>query len=215
MADVDLTTLAYVKRSVDLAGTGKDALIGDLITAASQAINSRYERELTPLTASETRRFRLRVRPDGRAHFLDLAPSDLRGNPTTVTLNPQDSSPTVLVRDEDYTLLPAGGHRTTGTYLLLELARDLNLRSSFSDRFGSALVDVAGAWGAWATASVPEEIQRACAVTVGSWLDRAVEEYGDDGDPRQAFPTRPRTWAIPDAAHALLQGASVPRMTSI
>lgn len=215
MAAVDLTTLAYVKRAVDLAGTSKDTLIGDQITAASLAINRRYERELTPLTAAATRRLRLRVRNDGRKHFLDLAPYDLRGNPTSVTLNPQSASPTVLVLDEDYTLLPAGGHPTTGTYLLLELATDLSLRSSYSDRFGSALVDVAGAWGAWATADVDEDVQRACAVTVASWLDRAVEEYGETEEPRQSAPTRPRTWAIPDAAHALLLGAGIPRMTAV
>lgn len=211
---VDLTTITYVKRAVDLGGSGKDDLIPDLITAASRAINRRYERELTPQTAAATRRFRTRVRDDGRAHFLDLAPYDLRGNPTTVTLNPQSASSTVLTLDEDFTLLPTGGHPTTGTYLILELARDLNLRSSYSDRFGAALLDVSGAWGAWATADVVDDVQRACAVTVASWLDRAFEEYaGGEDEPRQSAPSRSRSWAIPDAAHALLLGAGIPRMT--
>jgi hypothetical protein len=49
--------------------------------------------------------------------------------------------------------------------------------STFALKFGYAQLQVRGAWGAWDTADVHEEVKRACIVTVAAWLDRAVEEY--------------------------------------
>ena len=210
---VDLTTTTYVKRAITLVGSASDDLLQDMVTAASQEINARYERELTPQTSSATRTFRARAQERGRARFLDLGRFDLR-TVTTVTLDPGGSAEQVLVAGEDFELLPLGGHRLTSTFLLVQFADDLDLDSSYARRFGHAKVSIAGAWGAWATATVPEVVQRACAVTVASWIDRAVSEYGmDDVGTRDGLPARARTWAIPDAAHSLLVGAGVPRMT--
>lgn len=218
MAAVDLTTLAYVKRAVEITGTGSDTLIPDCITAASRAINHRYDRELTPKADAAPRRIRASVRESGRRRFVDLAPWDLRGNPTSVTLDPGGAGAQVLVLDVDYTLLPVGGHRVTGTNMLLELARDLDIESAFTDRFGFIRLDIVGNWGAWATTDVPEDVQRACAVTVASWIDRAVAEYVDEDGGEHSPQIRPgaeQSWAIPGKAHSLLCGAGIPRMTSV
>jgi len=209
---VDLTTVTYIKRALTLVGAASDDLVQDLLTAASQELNARYDRELTPRTDAAERTFRARAQEPGRARFLDLTGYDLR-TLDTLTLDPGGSAERVLVEDEHFELLPTGGHRLTDTFLIVRFADDLSLDSTGARRFGSTRVAVTGDWGAWATAGVPEVVQRACAVTVASWVDRAVNEYGMDEDPRQSLPSRSRTWAIPDAAHTLLVGAGVPRMT--
>lgn len=210
MALVDFCTRQNVKDQLEITNAASDTLIDALITAASRAINNRYDRELTPKTAAATRRFEVRSR------LVDLAPYDLR-TVTAVTLSPQDASPTTLAENVGYTLLPVGGSQPTGTSLLLRIAKDVRIETSFADRFGYELIDVAGAWGAWDTADIQEDVRRAAILTVGSWLDRAVAEYGVQGadDPRQIRPSRFAGWAIPFAAHALLMGAGIPRGTAV
>lgn len=206
---VDLTTLAEVKTHLEISNsdTARDTMIVALIPAASRAIMGRCQRELAPRTASATRRFQVTSR------VVDLAPYDLR-TVSSVTLDPAGAA-TVLVADVDYAL--AGYRAYTGTYLLLSLARGLAWQSTHYDSFGHSVVDVAGAWGAWDTDDVPEDIRRACAVTVGSWVDRAVAQYGNliDDATMQALPNRAATYAVPLAAYTLLQGAGIPRSTTV
>lgn len=207
---LDLTTLAEVKAHLEIDNdeVKRDTMIRALITAASVAINGRYQRELTP-RATATRRFRF------RAPVVDLAPFDLR-SVTTATLEPQSSSPTVLVANTDFAL--SGYRAKTNTYLLLRLSRDLGWESSsHMYRFGHAVLDVAGDWGAWDTDDVPEDVRRACAVTVGAWIDKAVAQYGNlvEADAAGVAPSLGRTWAIPSAAHSILSAAGVARLTTV
>jgi hypothetical protein len=199
MATIDLCTTADVRTALELTSTDSDTLIGDLITAASRAILNRCQRELTPKTSDATRRFRV------EGYRVELAPYDLR-SATTVTLHPESDTPQTLTTDEGYSLQPVNGASLGGTFLSLLLAIDVSLESTYRYRFGHALLDIEGAWGCFDTADVPEELQRACIITVGSWLDRAVAAYGismdDARDPR---PDRASTWAIPAAAYRLLQ----------
>jgi hypothetical protein len=207
VATVDLLTLAEAKTHLEIDHDGDDTLLAALITAASRAINRRYDRELTPKTTA-TRRFAV------RSHLVDLAPHDLR-TATTVTFSP-DIAPQPLEESDGYVLDHAGRSALTATALLLHLDRYLNLRTSYYDKFGYELVEIAGAWGAWTTAEVHEDVKRACAVTVGSWMDRAIEAYANEGeDPRSLRPSRFVSWAIPKNAHDLLVGAGVPRSTSV
>lgn len=53
---------------------------------------------------------------------------------------------------------------------------------------------------------VAEDVRRAAVITVSSWLDRGIADYTslvEDG--RELRPDRSSTWAIPYAAHTLLQ----------
>lgn len=213
MAAVDLVTLAEVKAQLEITDSSRDTAIIAMISAASRAINRRYSRELTPKTASATRRFRVPIRNTLR--LVDFQKYELR-TATTVTLNPQ-GSPQVLVADTEYILRPIGGAETTATFLELQIADDINIETEYSLRFGFGLVEIAGAWGAWDTADVLEDVKRACIACVGAWLDRAVAQYGLTGldDPRGLLPTGFGTWAIPAAAHSLLVGAGIPRTTAV
>jgi uncharacterized phiE125 gp8 family phage protein len=198
MAAVDLVTLAEVKAQLEVTTSGDDALLGALITAASRAIARRYVREFAPKTASQTRRFRV----EGR--LVDLAPHDLR-SASSVTLHPESGSPMALVADQDYALEPLGGS-LGGSYLRLRLSTRTSLASAFADAFGFAQLDIAGAWGLFDTVEVPEDIKRACIVTVGAWSDRAVAQYAIEADAGwEIRPDRASTWAIPSAAHRLLE----------
>lgn len=198
MAAVDLVTRAELKAQLEVTTSAEDSLLDALITAASRAIARRYHREFTPKTASATRRFRV----DGC--LVDMSPHDLR-TASAVTLHPESASPQTLTPSVDYVLGPVGG--SLGGFTHVHLSARLDLVSNLSSSFGFAQLDVAGAWGLFDTAEVPEDIKRACIITVGAWTDRAVAEYavpGADGG-WEVRPDRASTWAIPSAAHRLLE----------
>lgn len=201
MADVvDMCTIADVRAQGEMQSTQttSDALIQSLITAASRIIVTRYEREFTP-QSSGTRRFRV----DSRV--VTLSPFDLRAV-TAVTLHPESGSPQTLTMDTGYSLAPVNGSRVLGTFHTLRLASRLPLTSSYATAFGHALVAVTGDWGAFTTASVPDDLRRGCVLTVASWLDRAIADYslqGDDG--RGLRPGGFGGWPIPAAAHRIFQ----------
>jgi len=194
----DLCTVADVRASLELtADTSRDALIATLITQASDAIMNEVDREFAPATTSATRRFRV----DGR--IVNLAPYDLR-TVSAATMNPETSSPTTLVVATDYQLEPIGA--PSGTYTSIALSGFLAslYASNTLYAFGYALIDITGAWG---FATVPADVNRACVITVGSWLRKDVTTLfamGDLGVDGGITPGMPASLQIPKAAKALL-----------
>lgn len=199
MAAQDLTTLSAVRTRLELpaAETSRDTLISALITSASDAIMREVEREFAPVTSSATRR--RRIYPTKRVQgslYVDLAPYDLR-TVSTMTLHPEESSPTVLTATTDYILGPPEAPQGVYTHVLLR--NTLTLTSTLLNRFGFAYLDVAGAWG---FASVPSDVAEACIDTVAAWMRRDVAAFGIDdlGDGRGLAPLRPGTYSLPNAA---------------
>lgn len=214
---VDMVTSAEAKTQLEISGTARDNLIAALIPAASRAINNRCRRELTPKTASATRTFRVPIRGGARPTIVDFARYDLR-TATTVTLHPESGTPQVLTANQDYALWPIGAVEPTLTYLGVELARSLSpALSSFAQEFGYAQLQVAGAWGAWDTADVPAEVKRACIVTIGAWMDKAVAAYGEDIDEsgRSLLPSFFSSLTVPKGAYSILQDAGIVRGTTV
>ena len=212
MATVDWITSQQFKDSGTWSGTARDAAITAAITAASRALNRRCRHELTPKTTSATRRFFIPYHPDPGEIIFDLAPQDLR-TATTVKLHPEDASPITLVANEDYALLPINGNKVTGAYQLVAVTTAADLRSTFSTRFGHVQLEIAGAWGCWDTADVPEDVKRACIVTVGSWLDKGIAQYGSQflEEPRAFQPTAFSAYAIPMGAISVLNAGRLIR----
>jgi hypothetical protein len=190
----DLTTVAYVKSALSITVDTDDARLQDMITAASAAIRSRYQREFYPV-GTLTRRFAVEDR------LVSLDPYDLT-SATTLTLYPEGTSPLTLTRYTDYDLLPVGA-TTLNTYTEIELSAFLVVTGQSRFRFGYSNLDVAGSWGA---AQIPADVQRACALTVGSWRDRAVNQYAIQGveTGRAMVPDQFTTYGIPSSAHFLL-----------
>ncbi len=193
MAVGDLTILADVKTGLLISNTTRDTEIAALITAASTAISRRYDREFYD-KGTLTRRIEV------GGGYVSLYPFELRAA-TTLVLNPEATTPTTLVSGTDYLLQPTGSN-IAGTYTALQLSNFVPFTSNTFFRFGFAFLDVTGTWG---MLTVPADVARACIITVGSWLDRGVADYGiNSGNPREDAPDRVSTWAIPAAAHALL-----------
>lgn len=192
----DLCSVADVKASLELTTDDHDALIADLIMAASAVIPQRYQRELIGETGG-TRTFAVRER------LVDLAPYDLRAG-ATVTLHPEEGGQ-ALTADQDYVLLPEGGARLGGSYQRLRLSSRLVLDSTLAQEFGHARLQIAGDWGCYAgTATLDESLRRGAVLTVSSWMDRAVAEYAMAADEGRALrPDNFGSYAIPAAAHSI------------
>lgn len=193
MAAQDLCSLADVRAAEEAPSpdTTRDALIQTLITAASDAIMDEVDREFAPATTAATRRFRV----DSNA--VSLAPYDLR-TVTTLTLNPESSTPTVLAAGTDYELLPVGS--PSGTYTSLRLSEYTVLTTETAFRMGHALIDIAGAWG---FSSVPNVVNRACVLTVLSWIRRDISALGLSNEFEQGV-AQPAAFGIPYEARRLL-----------
>jgi hypothetical protein len=166
------------------------ALIQSLITAASDAIMDEVDREFAPATTA-TRRINV------GGYAVSLAPYDLR-SVTTLTLHPETTSPQTLVAGTDYELLPVGA--PSGTYSSLRLSSYLWLAGDTAYRMGHSLIDVNGAWG---FATVPNVVNRACVLTVLSWIRRDISALGlsNEFDSAAAQPT---AFGIPYEARRLL-----------
>lgn len=194
MATSDLCTVAQVKVDLEMSDARYDALIGSLVTSASRAIMQRTRREFAPQSASTARDFHAAGR------VVDMAPGEAR-SVTSVVLDPDTIATTLSSAQYRLRLAP----QSTTTYATLVIGASVSLPAAL-DEFGSYVVRVTATWGAWDTASVPEDVRRACVVTVGAWMDRAIAEYGvDTGDGRSVGLASAGTWAIPGAAWTLLQ----------
>jgi hypothetical protein len=193
---VDLCTMDDVQLRFS-TNDNPTGIIQAAITAASRTAIQRYNREFTPQTNGETRLFRM------DSSVLVFPNDDLR-SATSVVLDPNGSPSTLQATD--YRLQPLG-LSTLGTYTGLMVSQLISIVSGTSLAFGYAEVAITGNWGAFTTATVPEDIRNACVETVGSWLDRAVAQYassiGTQGDDFQAAPDRFAGYAIPASAHSV------------
>jgi hypothetical protein len=194
----DLCTLADVKLAVGIPTltTTSDTLINALIPEVTRAFKSRFQREFAPPSGNPlTRRFRV----DG--NIVDLAPYDLQAvSGAGVVLDPA-GTPTTLVVLTDYKLKPEP--TMSGTYYKLHLAQSRYLWSQTVMDYGYAEVDITGTWG---FASVPVDVNRAAALTVGAWMDRGSDVIAQmDNNVRPDGSTFASSWAIPTAAYRLMQ----------
>lgn len=160
----DLTDLAAVRAFLQrpAADTNQDAVISSLITAASREISREFAREFAPPVATATRRFRVATREP----FLSLAPYDLRAL-TTLALDPETSSPTVLTRYTDFDLLPIPN--PDGVYTSIRFYTSLRNSNGTHRR-----LDITGAWG---FPTVPDDVKHWCNVTVAEWLRKDVSAF--------------------------------------
>lgn len=163
MASQDLTTLAQVRehqQRTDPTNTTQDALIGDLITVASDMIMEYTQREFAPTTASATRTYRY----DGRG-VVNLAPDDVR-TVTSVQIDTDTDSPTTLT-SEQYRLHPVRSKHGVYSHLhLIGVSGPLRTTQDYPDY---REVSVTGAFG-WS--SIPSPVERACIMLVMDLLDR-------------------------------------------
>lgn len=167
----NLCELGDVRAQLELpdSDTTRDTLIQTLIPQASQVIMQETDREFAPATASATRRFRI------ESHIVSLAPYDLR-TVSSISLHPESTSPLSLTVTQDYQLHPIGA--PSGTYTSLQLSGLLvsAFTSTTAFNFGYSLMDITGAWG---FATIPPDVNRACALTVASWLRRDISAFAE------------------------------------
>lgn len=170
MADPrDLTTVEEVKSSIELPSNDVDldVLIPDYITAASVVIMNEYKREFAPVV-TETRRFKV------DSYRCDFSPYDLQ-SATLVQLHPETDEPLTItdamtdLSSQSYILKPINPVR--GVYQSMQFGGFLIIISEVLMQFNFALIDVTGTWG---FPSIPEDVTRACTLTVGSWLTRTA-----------------------------------------
>lgn len=206
MAAIDLCSLSEVRAELELptADTTRDSLISTQITALSRAISIYCAREFkTEANGATTRRFQLPY----ASLFLDLDPYDLSSTSgLTVTLNPEETGGgTALSATSDFQLQPV---QPRNTYMGIAFSADVSgLHVSETARnFGYTLIDVRSS--SWGFASVPEDVKRACIVSVAANLDRRLDAFSaaqDLVDPDVGIqPLRAASFAIPTAALAML-----------
>lgn len=164
VASFALTTLDAVKQELGgmaLSGTTDDALLEGYINAASRQIIMRAQVEFRNLNTSGTRVF-----PVGDDGTVDLTPYSLR-QVSQIRTNVEGTTPTTLDATQ-YQLIPVtvsdGGYRRI---------RVLNGYTSPSGgvawngtQAALGTIEITGTWG---YASVPEDVERWCIVTVREW----------------------------------------------
>lgn len=170
----DLTDLGAVRNFLQspAGDVEQDAIIGQLITAASRAISTYLGRELYS-AGTATRRFELDARDlhwtDSTPARLDLAPYDLQAI-TTLKVDPE-ATPVTLVLDTDYRLLPVT--KPDGVWSAI---RFFTLPGSSGASVRSRVIEIAGTWG---MPSTPAEVQHWCNVTVTTWLRKDVSAFSN------------------------------------
>lgn len=204
MADaIDLCTRDDVRLALEIQATktGRDPLIDDAITDASQRIMDYCEREFAPAgVAGVVRLFEVDLTP--RSIVVDLSPYDLQVA-SAVVLHPElGSSAVTLTVGVDYTLEPVPSR--WGTYYRMRLSPFVSRVSQFAVSFGTARISVTGTWG---FPEVPSAARRACIVTVASWIDRRIGAYSpqDSSDGRSIMPDTTGGLDIPNSAKRMLE----------
>lgn len=159
-----LCTLADVRAYLQkpAGDVEQDELLELLIARATAAIHDYTQRELCD-QGTLTRRFLVRGR------VADLGRRDLRVA-TAIVLHPESDAPATLAATTGYTLHPPG-QTAEGTYRLVKVASDAAVDSDHAARYGYALVDITGQWGA---ATIPDAVRQACVICVARWFRRDV-----------------------------------------
>lgn len=183
-----LTNLTAVKRSLGREGivdADGDARITLYIAAYSRAIAAYCDR----VFIAEDGVARI-YRYDGSG-YLNLAPYELRGTPTLLEFDSDQSAPyTVAVTD--YRLEPRGGDHLTGTYLWLSLPT-LN-RGAWPGNLSTPLDREVRVTGDWGPTSVPADVELACVIACtnayrnpagfvtarSGGMDFGEEDFGND-----------------------------------
>ena len=200
MAELALCTKDQVKARIGIKDTKSDERIDELIGQAQKTIAKRYGREFLVPSASAIKRLFV-----VRNQVVDLCPFELR-SVTAVTLNPEATTPSVLVAGQDYVLTPINKDPSTATYLGIRLNVDYSA-SDYYANFGFSQLQIEGMWGAWSdVVNVAEDVNMAVIETVLSWLNRPASQVAQEvlGEARANQPAIPSTWDIPAAAHRKL-----------
>lgn len=166
MAAQDLVTSSQVRQFLQkgVSDTTQDTEIAAMVTAASDAIMREAQREFKTTTSGSTART-FEYKGGG---LVDFAPFDLR-SVTLVRLDSDDSSPTTLSSGE-YRLTPVNIPQGVYTGIQIE-----PLTAVSRGRWATRILEVTSA--TWGFSAVPQEIQRACIITVATWLRRDVTAY--------------------------------------
>jgi hypothetical protein len=198
MAATDLCTIDDVYTIGEVNGTARADFFTDAIPEASIAI-TRYTRRQFYNAGTATYRFEI------HSKYVDLDPWDLNASdPVTITLNPESDAPQTLDTPLQYMLEPIGA--PWGTYTTIQLSNSyVSWYSTTLINYGFALIDIAGTWG---FPDVPDDVKRACVLTILSWSDRAQADYGSGDlidEPRAVLPAYETAYGIPPGARRLLQ----------
>ncbi|MFN0092899.1 MAG: hypothetical protein ACKVWR_21905 [Acidimicrobiales bacterium] len=189
-----LCEVAQVRELLQKTGEDRaqDSIIESLISRCTRLMLNYTDRELTPATDNVARTFRVDTseRHWGGSYRVNLVPYDLRAV-DAIEMHPEEASPTVLTSSQ-WALNPANGHLGTYTELLIDPA--VSTSSALMTAFGFANVEITGDWG---FATVPGDVQEACARQVAIWMRRmvmtvnsgfVVDENGAEVQPRALDP---------------------------
>ncbi len=196
MAAQDLCVLADVRALLQkkVGDTAQDALIGSLITRASDAIMRRVDRQFAPYDAGPTTHS---FEWAWEGQFVSVAPYDLNGLPVSVTIDADQPGGGIAISVDEWRPWPVPPR--DGTYLALRL-------QPFSAKLGRVMwnnrrVDVVGAWGFTA---IPSDVVQACAITVVHWLTVNVAAFRSPDNHGAALPGVVPQRGIPPEAWDLL-----------
>jgi len=193
MADVDLCSLSYVREHQQITDTGdtsQDDLIEALITSASKRIMAYTQRQFSPAVTAATYKFRY----NGRG-VLNLAPYDLR-SVTTIQIDTDTTEPTTLTSTE-YRLAPIPVQNGVYSYVYLKGYPVFRLTDGSSPDYRE--VSITGNWG---YSAVPDDVARACAITVVYMLRTQSQFITDEYQGSNGLNTN---MPIPGAAMSLLE----------
>lgn len=163
---VDLTDLAAVRSFLQTpAGdVAQDAVIGQLITAASTEIERVFAREFHDAGEGVTRQLEI----DARQSRIELAPYDLR-TATTLRIDADTATPATLTAGTDYRLLPVS--KEHGVWSALRL---FSLPATAGASSARRVLEITGNWG---FPAVPADVRHWCNVTVAEWLRKDVAAF--------------------------------------
>ena len=140
------TDVISVRQYLDIAGSGDDALLGDLIDAAQKAIDA-YTRRTWEATADSTRYF------DYSEEYIDGATLWLDYDLCSITSVTNGDS--VAVASGERTTIP----RNSTPYYGIRLLSDSGVTWTYSDEWMDA-ISVVGKWAY--SESAPDDIAQAC-----------------------------------------------------
>lgn len=187
MAAQDLCVLEDVRALMQKAvsDTTQDALINSQITRASDAIMRFVDRQFAPQQTAVTKSFEW----PWEGEFVSLAPYDLVGQPTTVTVDADQPAGGIVISADEFRVWP--NPPRDGVYLALRIR-------PFSAVLGRIMwrnrrVDVMGNWG---FPVIPTDVVEACAMTVVHWVTvfGAQQRWMDPAQVEQQPPRRGIPW---------------------